>query len=131
MASKKCKRDIKELSSAPSKQHCMAPKKGKQKATTSSAVPDTYKVLWSDSLDSNRTDRLINWLDEHPSERHMLFSDLTQDARAEGCCKDVGKTPKKTYHAMIAQHVFTNDKNPKYVHLYHADPDRFAKSVGD
>jgi hypothetical protein len=101
---------------------------GKQKATN---VADSYKIYWTDTLDSNRTYRLIDWLDEHPSARHMLFSDSTQDARAEGHRKDVGKTQKSTYHAMIAQYVFTNDKNPEYVQHYHENPAKFAKSVVD
>jgi hypothetical protein len=103
------------------------PPKGKQRQTQ----VDTFKVAWSDTHDTARTDRLIDWLDEHPTERHMLFSDSTQDARAEGRRQDVGKTPKSAYHAMIAAHVFGNDQNPEYKNHYLANPGKFTKSVAD
>jgi hypothetical protein len=109
--------------SSPAKRPCMPPK-GKQRQTAA----DVFKISWSDP---SRTSRLIDWLDQYPRERHMLFSDSAQDASAEGRRQDVGKTQKSTYHAMIAQYVFINDQNPDYVRLYHEHPAKFTKSVAD
>ena len=107
----------------------MAPPKGKQKATqmTTETETETFKIQWSDF----RTDRLIDWLEQHPTERHMLFSDSTQDARAEGRRTDVGKTAKTMYYALIADQIFANDQNADYVKHYFLNKSKFAESVGD
>jgi hypothetical protein len=101
--------------------------KGKQRATQGSAVP---KVQWErDPPGNGRTDRLIDWLEDHPVDRHKLFSDSTQDACNEGRSRDVGKTKKKQYYEAIAAHVFKNDENPSYREGYQQDPARYAGSV--
>ena len=96
------------------------------------APNSTLKVSWAENAtDRSRTERLINWLEEHPTERHMLFSDSSRDARAEGRRTDVSKTKKTTYYALIAKYVFENDKDPSYRKHYQEQPTKFVKSVGD
>lgn len=114
--------------------HIMASGKGKNSTASRSRKRPTPsegpKVIWDgDRLDTRRTDRLIDWLENNPSDRHKLFSDSTQDARAQGRRREVGKTHKSFYYAKIAQHVFQNDGNPQYRAEYAVNPQKYAKSV--
>ena len=126
-ARKRCRIDIDNTSPCPpAKRKPPMPPKGKQKAQA-----DTFKIAWTDAHDTSRTERLINWLEEYPAERHMLFSDSTLEAKTDGRAQDVGKTPKSTDHAMMAAYIFEDDGNPEYRRQYAANPLKFTKSVGD
>ena len=107
----------------------MTRSKAKQKQTQPDS--DNFRIFWRDSLDPHRTDRFIDWLDQNPTDWHELFSDSIQDANAEGRRTDSGKTAKAAYHRRIAEHVFSNDKNPAYVLQYRMYPEKFQKSVAD
>jgi len=115
--------DNSPLPQAPKRLH-MAPSKGKGKQTD-------FKISWSDSIDDGRISRMWDWLEQHPTERHMLFSDSTKDAKQQGRRLDVGKAPKITYHRAIATYVFSNDKNPMYRNALPTHLNKFAKSVSD
>ena len=65
----------------------------------------------------------------------MLFSDSTQDATAAGRQLQVSGSSKANFHAMIAAHVFLNNKNPDYVMRYNAcvaqGSSRFTTAVAE
>ena len=85
-------------------------RKSSDASSTSRPSGRSPRIMWdSDPL---RTDRLIDWLEQHPSDRHKLFADSIQDARAEGRARNVSKSPKATLYNKIAEAVFSVDADP-------------------
>ena len=124
--------DNTSLSQRPiSKRLRSMPPKGKQKQTDTPT--SSFRVDWEDKFDRYRTDRLLNWLDEHPTERHRLFSDSSKAAQQEQRPLVVNKsaTQKTAIHAKIAQYVFENDQNPEYRNQYASKPEAFTGPVGN
>jgi hypothetical protein len=87
--------------------------------------PKARRVVWS----TERTEDLLDWLEEHPVERHKLFSDSTKDAKDEGRRKRVAKGSKSEFHKMIADAVFSVDKDSAVRDDYRANPINYVKSV--
>ena len=65
----------------------------------------TIRISWTTA----RTERLLDWLEENPVDRHKLFSDSTKDAKDEGRRKRVAKGTKSEFHKLIAIFVFSVD----------------------
>jgi hypothetical protein len=96
--------------------------------TRTPAAPVRGRIVW----DIPRTHRLIDWLEQNPIERHKLFSDSTQDARAEGRSRHVGKTSKSSYYSKIAKAVFSVDADPVIRSTFDStdgDDGRFCRAV--
>jgi hypothetical protein len=100
--------------------------KGKQKQPS-----DHFKINWADEFDHLRSDRLLIWLDENPTERHRLFSDSAKTARQEDRSLITNKsaTQKTAIYARMAEYIFKNDRNVEYRQLYAIKPEAFASSV--
>ena len=78
--------------------------------------------------DNGRTDRLLDWLDHRPEDRHRLFSDSTVTAKSEGRKKVVAKGSKTRFHEAIAKEVFNHPEDDLRVR-YQKEPGKFANSV--
>ena len=76
-----------------------------------------------------RTERLLDWLEENPVDRHKLFSDSTKDAKDEGRRKRVAKGTKSEFHKSIATHVFSADADKVVRDDFAANPGNYTKSV--
>jgi hypothetical protein len=87
------------------------------------------KIYWEGATNSRRTDRLIGWLEENPTDRIKLFSDSSQDARAANRRKIVGKESKMYIYIKIANTVFSADDNPQIRDGYMHHMDKFARAV--
>jgi hypothetical protein len=87
------------------------------------------KIYWEGATNSRRTDRLIGWLEENPTDRIKLFSDSSQDARAANRRKIVGKESKMYIYIKIANAVFSADDNPQIRDGYMHHMDKFARAV--
>jgi hypothetical protein len=87
--------------------------------------PKTRRIVWN----TGRTEALLDWLDEHPVERHKLFSDSSKDAKDEGRRKRVAKSSKSEFHKMIADAVFSVDDDSAVRDDYGINPSNYVKSV--
>lgn len=76
-----------------------------------------------------RTERLLDWLEENPVDRHKLFSDSTKDAKDEGRRKRVAKGTKSEFHKSIATYVFSADGDKVVRDDFAANPGNYTKSV--
>jgi hypothetical protein len=76
-----------------------------------------------------RTERLLDWLEEHPADRQKLFSDSTKDAKDEGRRKRVAKGTKSEFHKLIATYVFSADDDEKVRADFTVNPINYTKSV--
>ncbi|KII83076.1 hypothetical protein PLICRDRAFT_64608, partial [Plicaturopsis crispa FD-325 SS-3] len=76
-----------------------------------------------------RTERILDYLDEHPDIRQKLFSDSVEDAKAENRKKRTGKTPKSHFHGLIANAVFSVDADRNCRQDFAAHPEKYAKSI--
>jgi hypothetical protein len=81
------------------------------------------------SWTTNRTERLLDWLEENPADRQKLFSDSTKDAKDEGRRKRVAKGTKSEFHKMIATHVFSVDENEAVRADFAVNTINYTKSV--
>ena len=117
-------------------------KRGKAKAPTV-APPDSHRddeeveildtrsskrlvVKW----DEDRTNRLLDWLDQNPDDRNRLFSDSTVAAKQEGRCKVTAKGNKARYHEALAKAVFGSpDEESSLRDWYLKEPGKFTSSV--
>ncbi|KAJ7744262.1 hypothetical protein DFH07DRAFT_963795 [Mycena maculata] len=73
------------------------------------------------------TDKLIEYLTDHPSFRKKLFSDSTADAKKEERTKEVAKDGKAVQCGVLAKHIFENDNKEQA--RYANDPAKFAGTV--
>jgi hypothetical protein len=81
------------------------------------------------SWTTNRTERLLDWLEENPADRQKLFSDSTKDAKDEGRRKRVAKGTKSEFHKMIATYVFSVDENEAVRADFAVNTINYTKSV--
>jgi hypothetical protein len=58
-----------------------------------------------------RTERVLDWLEQNPVDRQKLFGDSTQDAAEEGRKKNVAKGNKSIFYVAIAKAVFAIDQD--------------------
>lgn len=79
-----------------------------QRSQKQSSAASAKRFTWT----PERTDRLLNWLDDHPDDRLKLFSDSVQDAREQGRNRAVGKTVKGPFYVQIAKDIFSQDEDP-------------------
>ena len=93
----------------------------------SSGKLSEIKVYWN--KDPSRTDRLLDWLNENPSDHQKLFSDSAQDAKDEGHTQRKAKGAKSSFHLKMAESIFSVDKDPKIRKDFAANPTKYAKSV--
>ncbi|KAJ7576720.1 hypothetical protein C8J56DRAFT_398656 [Mycena floridula] len=87
------------------------------------------RVNWKKDL--TRGQRVLDWLDENPDQRHKLFSDSTETAKEEGRTKKTAKTSKTAIHALIAKAVFTVDADPLVRDEYAENPGKYVTAVGN
>ncbi|KAG2108252.1 uncharacterized protein F5147DRAFT_652971 [Suillus discolor] len=100
-------------------------------ATSASAAGDTptggiSKIRW-ETPNCNQMFALMTYLSTHPADRHILFykgkkSHPSDDGPPSG--SDKGKI-----HAVIAKHIFKNDK--MYQSMYAEDQTKFTQAVGN
>jgi hypothetical protein len=83
------------------------------------------RVHWN----NDRTDHLIEWLEENPEDRQRLFGDAAQDARQENRAQRVAKGAKSEFHAKIALYVFSVDPDERIRTDLAKDPTKYAKAV--
>ena len=69
----------------------------------------TQRVKWNDQ----RTDRLVQWLENNPEDRQRLFSDSAQDAKEQNRRCRTAKNPKTSFHIKMAEYIFSVDEDPK------------------
>jgi len=114
-------------------------KRGKAKAPTAAASEsdEEVEVLETRSSkrlvvkwDEDRTNRLLDWLDQNPDDRNRLFSDSTAAAKQEGRRKVTAKGNKARYHEALAKAVFGSpDEEPSLRDWYLKEPGKFTTSV--
>jgi hypothetical protein len=88
-------------------------------------VRRTIRISWTTA----RTERLLDWLEENPVDRHKLFSDSTKDAKDEGRRKRVAKGTKSEFHKLIAIFVFSVDADKDVRDDFAANSGNYTKSV--
>lgn len=80
--------------------------------------------------DEDRTNRLLDWLDQNPDDRNRLFSDSTVTAKQEGRRKVTAKGNKARYHDALAKAVFESpEEEPSLRDWYLKEPAKFTTSV--
>lgn len=84
-------------------------------------------ISWTKDL--SRTERLIDWLEQNVVERQKLFSDSSQDAKAEKRKQRVANGAKSKYHVLIATAVFSIDTEEKVRKDFEANSDKYTKAV--
>jgi len=87
--------------------------------------PRARRILWN----ADRTERLLDWLEDNPEERQKLFSDSSKDAKSEGRRKRVAKSTKAEFHKMIAAAIFSVDPSADVCADFCANPVNYTKSV--
>lgn len=85
------------------------------------------KIYWD--KDTSRTDRLIEYLNDNPEDRQKLFSDSSQDAKAESRRRRVAKGSKNVFYAKIADAVFSVDADKSVREDFAKNSEKYAKSV--
>jgi hypothetical protein len=106
--------------SADSSSDAEAPKRAKP-----GKRPKARRVFWN----TNRTERLLDWLEENPGDRQKLFSDSSKDAKDEGRRKHVAKGTKSEFHKLIATAVFSVDPDADVRADLRDNPANYTKSV--
>ncbi|KZP19662.1 hypothetical protein FIBSPDRAFT_699951, partial [Athelia psychrophila] len=85
------------------------------------------KVYWD--KDPSRTDCLIEYLKDNPEDRQKLFSDSSQDTKAESRKRRVAKGSKSAFYTKIANAVFSVDDDKSVREDFERDPGKYGKSV--
>lgn len=84
------------------------------------------RVLWN----SNRTERLVEWLENNVEDRQRLFSDSAQDAKEENRRRRTAKSVKTGFYIKIAEYVFSADEDARIRDdLKENGAKRYAKAV--
>jgi hypothetical protein len=65
------------------------------------------RVLWN----LQRTDRLVEWLENNVEDRQRLFSDSAQDAKEENRRRRTAKSVKTSFHIKMADYIFSADED--------------------
>jgi hypothetical protein len=84
------------------------------------------RVLWT----SDRTERLVEWLENNVEDHQRLFSDSAQDAKEEKRRRRTAKSVKTSFYIKIAEYVFSADKDVRIRDdLKEHGGKRYAKTV--
>jgi hypothetical protein len=84
------------------------------------------RVLWT----SDRTERLVEWLENNVEDRQRLFSDSAQDAKEEKRRRRTAKSVKTSFYIKIAEYVFSANKDVRIRDdLKEHGGKRYAKTV--
>jgi len=67
------------------------------------------RILWN----ANRTERLIQWLEDNVEDRQRLFSGSAQDAREENRPRLTAKSVKTDFHLRMAEYIFLVDEDER------------------
>ncbi|KAF8869849.1 hypothetical protein CPB84DRAFT_1855981 [Gymnopilus junonius] len=90
-----------------SKAAAKAPCKSSQKGTTATSADAPAELPASKCLqvkwDADRTNRLLDWLDQNPHDHNCLFSDSMAAAKEEGHAKVTAKGAKNHYYVAMAK----------------------------
>ncbi|EGO19322.1 hypothetical protein SERLADRAFT_479764, partial [Serpula lacrymans var. lacrymans S7.9] len=78
---------------------------------------------------ADRTDRLLDWLEQNVEKRRLLFSDSQEDATKESRKKGQAKSSKVVLHGELAQYVFGVESDPTICATLKSDPVRYTKAV--
>lgn len=100
---------------------------GSQSTSKKKAKDSGPPISWTKDL--TRTERLIDWLEQNVVERQKLFSDSSQDARAEKRKQRVANGAKSKYHVLIATAIFSVDSEEKVCRDFKANADKYTKVV--
>src|ERR1700730_5505074 len=116
--------------------------KGKEKQRAPGPLPKQAPVNISDDGETApskgapriqwthvRTERLLDWLEEHPNDRLRLFSDSSQSARKENQSQRVAKGPKSIFFTKIAHSIFSADPDEDVRRDLEAEPSKYVKAV--
>ncbi|KAG6371205.1 hypothetical protein JVT61DRAFT_9829 [Boletus reticuloceps] len=93
------------------------------------ATSSTPRIQWEGKEYTYRTNLLVAFCKDNPDLRLKLFSDSTQDAIRQGRTRKQMSASKDSYYQQIAQHIFTNDRDPVVRQAYSADPLSFVKTI--
>jgi hypothetical protein len=117
--------------SKPSK--ALRPPRSKKVALANDADLENFagrrlRVDWNDL----RTNRLLDWLDDHPEDRNRLFSDSTAAAKEEKRPKVTAKGSKNRYHVAMAKAVFDcEEEDDDMREWYRNEPAKFTSSLSN
>ena len=78
---------------------------------------------------TSRTEWLLEWLEENPSDHQKLFSDSLKDAKDKGWQKCVVKSTKSEFHKMIATFIFFVDADKEVQADFAANTINYTKSI--
>ena len=87
--------------------------------------PKGRHVKWN----SQRTERLVKWLENNVEDHQQLFSDSAQDAKDESHHPRVAKNPKTVYHVKMANYVFLVDEDENIKDDLKANRVKYSKAV--
>jgi hypothetical protein len=104
-------------------------KKPAEVAVDDAAHRDTVEKGSQVHWDDIRTDRLVDWLEDHPEDRQKLFSDSSQDAKNENRARRVAKGSKSVFYVKMAEYIFSVDGDPKVRGEVREDVKKYAKAV--
>ena len=96
---------------------------------TSHLPPAKVRRMMRISWTTERTELLLDWLEENPVDRQKLFSDSTKDAKDEGRRKRVAKGTKSEFHKLIAIYVFSVDADKDVRDDFAVNGGNYTKSV--
>ncbi|KAI0336974.1 hypothetical protein BDW22DRAFT_1307123, partial [Trametopsis cervina] len=65
-----------------------------------------------------RTSHLLDWLEQHPTERRHLFAADNKTLREQGENITTSKHPKMHYHFHIAEYVYSQDEDQTLYSCY-------------
>jgi hypothetical protein len=85
------------------------------------------RVVWDKYPE--RTERLLDYLDEHPDIAIKLFGDSTQAAKTEGRSKLTAKSNKGAAYLQVADGIFSIDEDEAVRADFAANPSKYAKAV--
>jgi hypothetical protein len=86
------------------------------------------KIFW-DGNNSQRMNRLLDWLEGNPTDQIKLFSDSLQEAKVGNQKKITGKESKLYIYHKIAHAVFSVDENQVIRENYTTYLDKFLRVV--
>lgn len=98
-----------------------------QKSSKKKPKDSGLTVSWTKHV--SHTKRLIDWLKQNVADRQKLFSDSSQDAKAEGRKQHVANGAKSKYHLSIATAVFSVNANAKFRADLNANPNKYIKAI--
>ena len=83
-------------------------------------------IIWN----ANRTNQLVEWLENNVEDHQRLFSDLAQDANEQQHRPRTAKGSKTAFHVKMAKYILSIDKDEKVREDVRANGGRkYAKAV--